>query len=195
MKKVIVVVIMLMSLSVYADIAGTKHNFSSQTWSGAGGQICKPCHTPHNSLTTVSDAPLWNHTLTTATFTLYSSSTLNATMGQPNNQSKLCLSCHDGTVALDSFGGTAGGTFMAGSANLGVDLSNDHPVSFVYNSALATADGELYDPASTPSVNALLYSGRMECSSCHDPHGKTGVSKLLRVSNSGSALCLTCHRK
>jgi len=123
---------------------------------------------------------------------------LNATMGQPNNQSKLCLSCHDGTVAIDSYGGITTGTIFINSAapvNIGTDLSNDHPVSFTYNTALATADGELRDPTATPAVSALLFSGRVECASCHDPHGVTGVTKLLRMSNASSALCLTCHIK
>jgi predicted CXXCH cytochrome family protein len=33
----------------------------------------------------------------------------------------------------------------------------------------------------------------VECSSCHDPHTENNL--FLRVSNRGSALCLTCHDK
>ena len=74
-------------------IAGTAHDFSLQGYSG--GQICIACHTPHGGNTTVTDAPLWNHAVTTATYTLYSSSTLNAgPLTQPSGVSKLCLSCH-----------------------------------------------------------------------------------------------------
>jgi predicted CXXCH cytochrome family protein len=191
-------------------IVGSAHDFSVQTW--ALGQICIACHTPHKSDTTVTDAPLWNHALTTATYTLYSSATLNAVPGQPAGVSKLCLSCHDGTVALDSFGGRTGTTkFAAGSPrNLGTDLSNDHPISFLFDAALATADGALADPTATTvtigdaptrtgTVNALMLggTGKMECSSCHDVHNTFAVAgtKLLKVNTAASQICLTCHKK
>jgi hypothetical protein len=196
-------------------ITGSAHDFSTTGW--AGGQICVACHTPHGANTTVADAPLWNHTLTTKTYVLYSNpATLNATLSQPTGVSKLCLSCHDGTVALDSFGGASGTTFMTGTKAVGAgpsDLSNDHPISFTYNTALATADGALHDPSTrtvtigsgtqtrTGTIAAtMLYSGTLQCASCHDVHntfavaGAVGVP-LLKVSKAGSAICLTCHNK
>ena len=170
-----------------------------------GGEICVVCHTPHNSLSTL--VPLWNHQTTAATFTLYSSPTLNATVGAPTAASKACLSCHDGTVALNSFGGSTGSTFINSGYKLGTDLSNDHPVSFTYDAALATADGDLYNPT-TKTVTALggktvdaamLIGHKVECASCHDVHRNKGDSPtagdLLLVNNSGSKLCLTCHDK
>ena len=205
------------------SIAGSKHDFSTLSWSG--GQICVACHTPHGGNTTVTDAPLWNHTNSTATYTLYSSATMNAgALTQPSGVSKLCLSCHDGTVALDSFGGAAGtpSNVMTGSEAVAAaaqgSLANDHPIGFVYDTALATADGALYDPATrsvtvgaggsrskTGSVASLmLFNGRLECASCHDVHNtftandgavSTGGYPLLRVSKSASTICLTCHNK
>lgn len=187
----------------FAQITGSAHDFSGQTWNSSG-EICIVCHTPHNAKTGISDAPLWNHTLSTATFTLYSSTvsgTMNATVGQPDGSSKLCLSCHDGTVALASF--TGGGTStakMTGSELIGTDLSNDHPVSFTYDAALATADGGLKNPTTATGVvgtidATMLISHKMQCSSCHDVHNSSGIAKLLVKSNSASALCLTCHVK
>ena len=183
-----------------AQITGSLHDFSAQGWSG--GEICIVCHTPHNADTTVADAPLWNHEVTVAPFTLYSSLTLDAgPMGQPTGVSKLCLSCHDGTVAEDSFGGLVGTTFMAGPALVGTDLSNDHPISFTYDDALASTDGGLHAPSTQASglggtIDAdLLFGGSMECGSCHDVHNADGNPSLLRVANVGSALCLTCHDK
>ncbi|MBI5663134.1 MAG: cytochrome C [Ignavibacterium album] len=184
-----------------AGITGSAHDFSGQGWGTT--EICQPCHTPHNADASLTDAPLWNHQTTTTTFTLYSSSTLTTTtIGQPDGSSKLCLSCHDGTVALENFGGTTTGThFISGEHNLGVTLANDHPISFIYNTALATADGGLFDPAThTTSLggtinNDLLIGGKLQCASCHDVHNHYNNPSLLKISNNGSMLCLTCHNK
>ncbi|MFZ1730797.1 MAG: cytochrome c3 family protein [Bacteroidota bacterium] len=187
-----------------AQLSGSAHDFHSSTWNGSG-EICKPCHTPHNGSTTLTDAPLWNHAATVASFTLYSSGTMNATAGQPTGVSKLCLSCHDGTVALDNFGGITNGTnYITGSANFGSDLSNDHPISITYNAALATADGELYNPAtqnsglgSTIDQDMLFGTShnQLECGSCHDVHNNGNHGSLLVKANTASALCITCHNK
>jgi predicted CXXCH cytochrome family protein len=123
-------------------------------------------------------------------------------LGQPDASSKLCLSCHDGVTAVDNFGGITTGTFtITGDANIGTNLSNDHPVSFTYDLALATADGGLYDPATTNSglggtISAdMLFGGKLQCASCHDVHNSAGIDFLLVKSNAASALCLTCHNK
>ncbi len=197
-------------------IVGSVHDF---TPSGVNipvdrgtGEICIVCHTPHSQVSkaTTNAGPLWNHELTTTTFTLYSSSDLNASLGQPNGSSKLCLSCHDSTVALDSWGGYTGTLFMKGHRiDLKTDLSDDHPVSFRYDSALAVADKGLKDPATTPSgigstilADLLDDDSRLQCTSCHDIHNKMGNGNyrgarygLLWKRNTGSQLCLTCHDK
>ncbi|RMF23368.1 MAG: cytochrome C [Deltaproteobacteria bacterium] len=192
----------LSTLEAFAGIAGGPHDFSQQGWSG--GSVCVVCHTPHGADTSVANAPLWNHRLSSQTYTLYASATLTATdVGQPTGSSKLCLSCHDGSVALDSFGGTDGSTFMQGSkvVGAGADLSDDHPISFVYDSALASQDGELHDPSNHSSglggtiEQDLLENRRLECGSCHDVHDGDAANHLLRVSLAGSMLCLTCHDK
>jgi predicted CXXCH cytochrome family protein len=207
MKKIFIIlsIFVVISISQFISaqqIAGSSHDFSVQTWN-TSGQICIVCHTPHNANTTVTDAPLWNHSLSaTATYTMYSSTTMNSIAGQPDGSSKLCLSCHDGTVALENFGGVTTGThLLTGNSMLGTNLSNDHPISITYDAALATADGGLYNPTTALSglggtINTnLLSSGKMQCSSCHDVHNSAGVPGLLRKSNAGSALCLTCHHK
>jgi predicted CXXCH cytochrome family protein len=184
-----------------AGITGSLHDFSAQGWSG--GQICIVCHTPHNAASGVDQiVPLWNHETTTATYTPYSNpSTLNATVGQPTGVSKACLSCHDGTVAIDSYGGATGTNFVTGNKLLGTNLSNDHPISFIYNDALVTADAGggpagLVSPASASLVvtGIPLFSSQMECASCHSVHNDVN-GKFLRFSNAASALCLKCHIK
>lgn len=190
-------------------ITGSAHDFSAAGWNPTG-EICVTCHTPHDAGAT-GDAPLWNHALTAVTsYTPYGSGTLDGTVGQPSGVSLLCLSCHDGTVALDNFGGTTSGSTFIGSVNaaaeLGSDLSGNHPVSFTYDTALASADGELADPSvalwnggpDTVATAVLEGGTTLQCSSCHDVHNTqtpSGVSALLRLDNSGSSLCLQCHRK
>ena len=195
------VVLMLSTFLFGQSIVGSAHDFSNETWN-ATGEICVVCHTPHHADNTVSDAPLWNHEVTTATFTPYSSGTLDATVGQPNGSSKLCLSCHDGTVAVDNFGGrTNGNEFVSGNDLIGTDLTDDHPVSFVYDATLASTDGGLNDPTTTNSGlggtidDDMLIGSQLQCASCHDVHNGSGVGHLLVKSNSNSDLCLTCHAK
>ena len=192
-----------MAGSAMAQITGSGHDFSSAGWN-TSGEICIACHTPHNALAVT---PLWNHEVSTATFTLYTSTTMNATTATPSGTSLLCLSCHDGSVALDNFGGvTIGTNIIAAPDLLGTDLSNDHPVSFVYNATLATADGELHDPSTATGITGTIEAdmlfgttgnATMECASCHDVHngGPASVASLLVKSNAASALCLTCHDK
>jgi predicted CXXCH cytochrome family protein len=180
-----------------AGITGTDHDLSGRGW--GSDQICIFCHAPHNVATSGSGnqiVPLWNHGTTAATFTLYTSSTLQAVPGQPGGYSKACLSCHDGTVAIDTYGARTGTNNMTGSPLIGTDLSNDHPVSFTYDSALATADGGLTSPSSASLVvtGIPLFSAKMECSTCHSVHDNA-KGKFLRASNTGSALCLKCHTK
>ena len=79
----------------------------------------------------------------------------------------------------------------AGLSNLGTDLSDDHPVSFQYNSALASADGQLKDPALVTNP-VSLENGNVECTSCHDPH-KNIYTDFLVLSNQFSELCYKCH--
>ena len=187
-------------------ITGSAHDFQGNGWSG--GQICVACHAPHNTAV-IADAPLWNHASSVATYTVYTSSTMNATTVQPGATSKLCLSCHDGTVAVNSFGGVTGTTFVTGGELLGTALTNDHPIGFTYDAALVTADGALNPITTAVTIGSgtktragtissnLLYAGKMECASCHDVHNTfTAASgKLAKVSMTGSALCITCHAK
>ncbi len=198
-----------------AGIEDSHHDFGSASWSN--GEICRPCHIPHNANTDVQDSPLWNHELSVATYNVYSSSTLNSFPGQPSGKSKLCLSCHDGTVALENHSGNTGGTRYIGVGNVGTNLMDDHPISFIYDADLASRDGQLNDPTSTITslggtiAEDLLDNGRnLECSSCHDVHvarntqgcsgchfvhGQTTRTLSIRIDNAGSALCLTCHKK
>jgi len=166
-----------------SDVRNTLHNLSTSgggtthaAGTGATTEICVFCHTPHGATTADQGgqplrAPLWNRRVPAgSTYTPYTSSTLDAQSitdglnAQPGGSSKLCLSCHDGTLAIGNvnvLGGATnvsipmtgtgpGGVMPAGEGtasgftrNLGTDLRNDHPISITYNAALATRDGEL----------------------------------------------------
>ncbi|MBU0663277.1 MAG: cytochrome C [Proteobacteria bacterium] len=190
-----------------AAITGSKHDFTASGW--ADGQICLPCHAPHNNQNVTGDL-LWNHAPTAATYTLYDSPTFDVTVpGQPAALSKFCLSCHDGTVALDAYTNHAGTTFISATPdvgpNFGTNLGNDHPISFLYDAALVTADtatgggvAGLKAPAAVIAAGLPLFNGMMECATCHDVHNKHATAAgdgLLNVANAGSALCISCHIK
>jgi len=204
------VVILLIAQTVNAQIAGTKHDFQTKAWAPAENKMCGVCHATHNAKNEPS-APLWNHQSTAvAAYTLYTSPTFSGqgglTITNPSASSKLCLSCHDGTVAIENFGNTTTGSNYIPAASriggvTGSDMTKDHPISFQYTDALATADGGLRPPTTTITglggtiTQNMLFNNKMECASCHDVHNKYNISHLLRVSNTNSQLCLTCHNK
>ena len=185
-----------------ASVVGSKHDLSvngpaSGITASTETEVCIFCHTPHFAST---QAPLWNRTDSATTYTIYSSSTTKATIGQPTGSSKLCLSCHDGTVALGLVRSRTTPITMSGGVttlpsgritNLGTDLSDDHPISFLYNATLVTTNGQLKSPPSTGRVHVDA-SGYVQCTSCHDAHDPQ-YGNFLVMDSSYGALCITCH--
>jgi len=195
------------------DVVGSKHDLSlgggAASRATTETQPCVFCHTPHDS----SPArQLWNHQSSAATYGTYGSSsyvsgsspgTFNTFPGtrapQPSGSAKLCLSCHDGTIAVNATinNGTiamSGGTFIPATASLGTDLSNDHPVSFARNASAS----EFVDPAASDAVKLETGTRFVQCVSCHDPHSQRldpTAGKFLVKGNRASALCVTCHRR
>jgi len=196
---------------------GTKHNLSV---AGTGAvkavsetEVCVFCHTPHSA--NLASTPLWNREFSSANYVPYDSPSIQAAVGQPNGYSKLCLSCHDGTIAIGAVrnirgqsatiqmtGAGPGGVMPSGSTLLGTNLLNDHPVSMVFDQTVRSADGELVDPTTLTDV-IKLYPGTnpavrdsVQCTSCHDPH-TVQFAKFLRKNPKGQTdnLCLTCHQK
>ncbi len=225
LKKFFILIIWIFLLfnnaKLFAYISGSPHDFSRaprMPYKGAGtmdhgeGEICKVCHTPHNSLST--EVPLWRGSLGTSgwsgtdiTYTLYSSDTLDSAVSQPRASSKACLTCHDGAIATSSATDCLACHKNFSSSGKNSILSNDHPISFIFDTALAQQDGALQDPASTPVASlggktiqgGMLFQNRLECPSCHDVHANKGDSAiaphLLLVANTQDKLCLTCHNK
>lgn len=185
----------MFSTSSWAGIADTKHNLGS---SGGGpnsfdatGEICVFCHTPHGADTS-ANPPLWNRVLPESnTFTTYDSlgtSTLDGEVLGVGSVSIACLSCHDGTQAMntminapgsgnfDPAGFTLAGAWTGATAtatpvgslnyatasivNIGKDLQNDHPIGIEYG-------GGGCDDAGT-AVNS-------DCTSTSDPDFKAAT--------------------
>lgn len=192
-------------------IVGSSHDLTTKLSYNTTGEICIVCHAPHG--TDGTGVPLWNHHTTTAVFNTYTGYKFDAlpSITQPDGASKLCLSCHDGVSAINQFGGQSGTTLQGNTGSpvvmgyagdiIGTDLSVSHPISFVYNTALANLDGRLKDPSTattslggTIATDLLDINGKVQCPSCHEVHDPT-YYRFGKMSNAGSALCLTCHNK
>jgi predicted CXXCH cytochrome family protein len=159
---------------------------------------CNGCHTPHNA-DTLPGVPLWNGSETRTTFVMYSSASFQGIIdGQPSGNSKLCLSCHDG--ANPDY------AWMNPEHSFGADeLASSHPISFVYDSALATQDRGLKDPSEASTLGGTIMEdlldaeSKLQCGSCHDVHSSGVGDSLLRGydygDRHGPELCRMCHLK
>jgi predicted CXXCH cytochrome family protein len=176
----VVMLSMFIALNAYGytpgnGITGTPHDLSKKNNSTYGGateqsgldRICVYCHAPHHTIKP-SDAatlgynyvPLWNHDLTTQTFTMYANGTdvpgdptrqapntngannPNTTVATTsmNSPTLLCLSCHDGTVATDAYG-NAGGPSSAGDGTYNWSPSHSSGTQFIQNGAYKIGSG------------------------------------------------------
>ena len=148
--------------AVHAGIFNTKHNLGSTGINAASNfsgtsEICVFCHTPHGGDSSAA-VPLWNRHLDPAGFLTYDqlgSTTLDGQIEPVGSVSVACLSCHDGTQAMDSLINDPGSgadvfAFRAGTwsgqaagvngrigpvtviTNLGKDLTNDHPIGLQF---------------------------------------------------------------
>jgi predicted CXXCH cytochrome family protein len=184
------------------SVIDSKHNLSA-TGPGtiravAEDEVCIFCHTPHNS---APIRPLWNRAMPVDAYTIYASRSLDAQPGQPTGTSKMCLSCHDGTIAIGTVisrstpismsGGI--GSIPQGSSNLGTVLSDDHPISFRYDGALSARDPHIRTSGSLPPEILLDSNQELQCTSCHDAHNNS-FGKFLVIRNETSQLCVACHQ-
>jgi len=183
------------------SIVNSKHDLSAR---GPGpiravdeSQVCVFCHTPHNA---APQTPLWNRTNPRLFYRIYASSTTDARIDQPSGPSKMCLSCHDGTMALGTVLSRppthpivmTARTIPPGDSDLTNDLSDDHPIGFRYDRALSNADRQLRAPEVVSPDLPLGAHGEMHCTTCHDPHNNQ-LGQFLRVTDQRSAICVACH--
>ncbi len=163
---------------------------------------CTFCHAPHSGL---GVAPLWNQTLSQQAYTPYTSTTYHQT-GQSKpavgESSTLCLSCHDGTVAIGQ-SGAYGKMTTVGSMYpqdvLGTNMQTSHPFSVVVpiKDSPDLASSLVASGTTADLTGAVkLVNGNVECTSCHNPHvqaiDRISQNFLVKDSSLGQ-LCLACH--
>ncbi len=204
--KIFLAAVLLFAPSLFAAgsvkaVIGSQHDLTA---SGSGpvkstvNDACMFCHAPHNVTNTIK--PLWDHQLSTQTYTTYISTTYSSGSETPAaDTSRLCLSCHDGTVAVGltiAQGTVTTSGTMSSTDVFGTNLATSHPVSMtpVNDGQLATS--LFASPPSTKDPAVKLVAGKVECTTCHDPHTPNldpSTPMFLARSNSGGALCLACH--
>ncbi|HAK59065.1 MAG TPA: hypothetical protein DCO77_01610, partial [Nitrospiraceae bacterium] len=166
--------------------------------------------------------PLWNRKTYTDTYSVYASDVMVG-LGYPGAEdpitgagsavhvkSRICLSCHDGTIAIGSlqnipagFSGdipmVSGVTTMplTAAGYIGLDLRDDHPVAVQYRSGAPPGnDPELKGTPSNTKIRLYTAGANtyVECTTCHDSHDNVNGNFLV-MSNSQSGLCIGCHTK
>lgn len=190
---------------------GATANHSNDT-----AEVCVFCHTPHGGDSGAA-VPIWNRTLGDPnSYTRYSSlgtSTFDAEEAPIGSVTIACLSCHDGTQAIDSVlnapgsGGWTGsaariGTDFVGSdqtngllaanivQNLGTDLSNDHPVSMQYAGGgvnTGNPDGPTNDRDFVAGSNPVPHPQSFTLNNAAAPQGG-GITRLWWIERNGDSL-------
>ena len=133
-------------------VIGSPHDMTLYGFVDPQARVCAFCHTPHHSATIGGEyLPLWSRSQDTKQFNIaYNSSTINAlalqeaTSDKAIGPTRLCMSCHDGTIAPDQHYGNTGTSPLLNGDNFSTvgngagvgsgvfGLTNDHPVGFDY---------------------------------------------------------------
>lgn len=200
----------------FAGVKGTPHDLSSLSNTTGPKAVsnteeCVFCHTPHVAY---PDSPLWNHQYSSvANYTEPSSSTqLSTPTNPPDGSSKLCLSCHDGTVALGAVrwawtpGGPTSLIAMEGAGmngaipsmySLGTDLSGTHLVSIAVNPQLINDKEAQYNQNLTSLQLQYPCNGAPDCAvkleaTANLYKGIPGEDAQGRIDHLG-VQCGSCH--
>ncbi len=198
-------------------VSATLHNLSvsgpGEVKAAAETQVCKFCHVPHSA---VVSEPLWGHAMSKVP--RYDVPAVRRAAGavepmpQPDGASRLCLSCHDGTIALGDLGRAGRQVTMVGAQRLdrnrrsfiGTDLSGSHPVSFTLPEAnISRRDAAVDMGVRTRSLVMadgkvkLDAAGKMQCTTCHDAHSdryyEAGRVPRFWIKPTVNEVCLACH--
>ncbi len=215
---IIFLLFFLLSTRIHTGIINTKHNLSS---TGPGPiksvsetEICVFCHVPHNSY---PKTPLWGHMLSEVkNYKIYSSGVGVSTRGrefvQPDGASRLCLSCHDGTVAVGAVVGRRKIEIASGMEVLapgmpgyiGTDLSGSHPISIQITDSMVSERNSrglsilksIKEMKSDPDGVRLDENNKVQCTTCHDAHSDDNFNSSgihFWRKKDFSSLCEVCH--
>jgi predicted CXXCH cytochrome family protein len=188
------------ALAQSGDILGA-HNLSIGGPSHITGQMsaaCLYCHVPHSGL---GKGPLWGQTFSSSMYSTYTSSTEQNAALQPElgQASSLCLSCHDGTVAVGEVIPYGPIPMTGVMPQMGTNLTSTHPFSLqlpLKDAADLVASLVANGTTADPTQSVKLIRGNVECTSCHNPHiqsvDKQSPNFLVRDNVKG-AICLACH--
>ncbi len=174
-------------------------------------EVCVYCHTSHAADV---ERALWNRPTPTGPYRMFEGTDMLMDP-QPTGNSLACLSCHDGTIGLDEVlnlpntyagpgperttidrceschkGPNPGGGLDFEGVWLDTDLRDDHPISILYD---PSRDPDFRSAAEVEAAGLMLYEGKVQCMTCHEPHSQQ-FQPFLRISNAGGSLCLACHQ-
>jgi cytochrome c553 len=174
---------------------------------GANSLSCMSCHDGVTAIDSIINMPgsgRFNKNQETAVDPSFLDQWPGAA-GSHDNMTE-CSGCHNPTNTTFGNRATDFRVFI-----IGTDLRNDHPVGVTYPTTrtdftpgLLTQGTAKYIDKNTNNKmdknDLRIYNGKVECASCHDPHGVPSVGPgstfnptFLRVSNTNSGVCLTCH--
>ena len=202
---------------------GTQSLTQTVTQPGAASLSCLSCHDGQTAVDSIINMPgsgryLKSQETAPAQNTAFLNTWRNSSgvgpsvhIGLSSNISTGCLACHSPEAGFVGAGATDFTVF-----SIGTDLKNDHPVGITYPATNGPGT-DFQKPARTKGSitffdtnndsnlgtdEVRIYGGMVECASCHDPHGVPSAGPgsvfkptFLRVTNTGSALCLSCHNK
>jgi hypothetical protein len=209
----------LLTLTAQAGpgIIGSKHDFSQWTFNNNPADpntVCSVCHTPHHA--DPNSGPLWGHdSISASGWTMYAQNVGPGAQSSPaagvkyivptapNPSSLACLSCHDGSVAINAYGNPASAVgdpnranpvYVGGYAAISFDqglhqnLSHTHPISFNYESVVGVGAGKdqfIYDqssPVLVPTANSSTFT----------PGADMSIKGFL-LDSQGNVECSSCH--
>ncbi len=220
-------------------LVGSKHDMTSlnaragvQAMTGLAfndyRDACIYCHIPDSVRSQAGYAPdnqqitNWNRFMPDGDIQLYKSETLRGKVGDLGAESLICLSCHDGTMAIDMVVNKPPGWTSKDEAPLhmkldkgggldrctqchdgttahkmdhvavGRSLMDDHPVGIRYPGAFDDPDFNRPSSDGRLRYGVRLFRNQVECATCHDVHNPD-VVPFLRAEQ--RLLCTTCHNK
>jgi hypothetical protein len=202
-------------------VVGGPHDMSMYGYSDSQQRVCAFCHTPHHAASSTNPAdylPLWSRSTDTTPFNrAYASATINASellmdTDKAIGPTRLCMSCHDGSIAPDQHYGNSGtaapltGDLFSASAGNGAGvgagaagLTNDHPVGFDYAAVAVGPSTDGVNPtaaqitAANNDANTDPWIRNPNALYKNNSFGITVADRLYVSGGKSYMTCATCH--